>query len=415
MKKGNLIVGLDVGTTKICAVVGEVKDSGVDIIGLGTTPSKGLRKGVVVNIESTVESIRKAVEEAEIMSGVDIKAVCVGIAGGHINSFPSHGVIAVKEKEIGQRDIERVIDAAKAVAIPVDREVLHVIPIDFVVDGQDGVNDPRGMNGVRLEVKVHIVTGAVTSVQNLIKSCQRAGLDVLDIVLEPLASAEAILSQEEKDIGAGIVDIGGGTTDIALFHEGSICHTLVLTIGGNNFTNDIAIGLRTPASEAERIKINNGCTLLSLINADEEIEVTYAGGKPSRKVSRQHLIEIIQPRAEELFSIANEEIRKSGYHSIMASGIVLTGGTVLMQGMGTLAENIFELPVRIGKPTGIGGITDIVCSPMYATGVGLVLYGTDDITTEKKFNGGLLSGLTEGSLFEGIINKMKAWVSGIFK
>jgi len=422
MKKGKLIVGLDVGTTKICAVVGEVnpvkkpagdfipvraEDSGVDIIGVGSTPSKGLRKGVVVNIENTVESIKKAVEEAEVMAGVEIKAVYVGIAGGHINSFPSHGVIAIKEREISNREIERAIDAAKAVALPLDREVLHVIPVGYVVDGQNGISDPRGMGGVRLEANVRIITGAVTLVQNLIKSCHRAGLDVIDIVLEPLASAEATLSQEEKDLGVGIVDVGGGTTDIALFHEGSICHTAVLTLGGSNFTNDIAIGLRVPATEAERIKKNYGCSLMSMVKQDEEIGITYAGDKPGRKIPRQHLIEILQPRAEELFYLVKEEIVRSGFHGIMTSGVVLTGGAALMQGMEVMAENILELPVRIGNPRGFGGITDIICNPMYATGAGLVLHGAKEIITEHKFS--------NGNIFYGVKTRMKGWVKGIFK
>jgi cell division protein FtsA len=427
MKKGNLIVGLDVGTTKICAVVGDIEpvssgenlfangtDDGVsgsareqvEIIGIGTSPSRGLRKGVVVNIESTVESIKKAVEEAETMAGININAVHVGIAGGHIHSFPSHGVIAVKEKEIGQQEIERVIDAAKAIAIPLDREVLHVVPVGFTVDGQAGINDPRGMSGVRLEADVRIITGAITSVQNLIKSCQKAGLDVIDIVLEPLASAEATLSREEKDLGVGIIDIGGGTTDIALFQRGSICYTSVLTIGGNNFTNDVAIGLRVPSSEAERLKKNYGCSQLSMVDKDEQMEVVYPGGKRGRKIPRQHLIEILQPRAEELIYLVKEEIMKSGFYGNMTSGMVLTGGAVLMKGMDTMAENVLELPTRLGKPEGIGGITNIVCSPIYATGVGLVHYGGRDIVSDQKFN--------NGNIFNGITMKMREWVKGIF-
>ncbi len=428
MNRGNLVVGLDVGTTKICAIVGEVKpgenhdngffskkDNGggpgagsvIDIVGIGSAPSKGLRKGVVVNIESTVESIRKAVEEAETMAGIDINAVHVGIAGGHVNSFLSHGVVALRDKEIGQQEIGKVIDAAKAIAIPLDREVLHVVPIGFTVDGQNGINDPRGMGGVRLEAKVRIITGAVTSVQNLIKSCQRAGLEVLDIVLEPLASAEATLSREEKDLGVGIVDIGGGTTDIALFHEGNVSHTSVLTLGGNNFTNDVAIGLRVPASEAERIKKRDGCSLISMSEQDEEIGVVYPGGRPDRKIPRRHLIEILQPRSEELFYLIKEEIVKSGFYGMMTSGVVLTGGSVLMKGMDVMAENILELPVRIGSPSGIGGITDIVCTPMYATGVGLVHYGAGEIITRQKFS--------NGNLFNGVKARMKEWVRGVFK
>ncbi len=428
MKKGNLIVGLDVGTTKICAVVGEVRplkapeeeflidssnggagmpDRMVDILGVGSAPSKGLRKGVVVNIENTVESIKKAVEEAETMAGIEIKAVHVGIAGGHINSFSSNGVIAVKEKDIGQQEIDRVIDAAKAVAIPLDREVLHVVPVGFSVDGQNGINDPRGMGGVRLEANVRIITGAVTSVQNLVKSCQRSGLDVIDIVLEPLASAEAALSREEKDLGVGIVDIGGGTTDIALFHGGSICHTAVLTLGGNNFTNDVAIGLRVQATEAEKIKKKYGCSQMSMIKQEEEINITYPGDKPGRRVPRQHLIEILQPRAEELFYLVKEEIAKSGFYGMMTSGVVLTGGASIMRGMSEMAENILEIPVRIGNPSGIGGITDIVCSPLYTTGVGLVIYGSKEIIVDR--------GFSNGNIFNGITMRMKELVKGILK
>lgn len=422
MKRGRLIVGLDVGTAKICALVGEVASVkktggsllsvgtdnwGVDIIGIGSAPSKGLKKGVVVNIEETVESIKKAVEDAEVMAGVDIKAVCVNVGGGHISIFPSHGVIAVKEREIGQQEINRVVDAARAVAIPLDREVLHVIPRGFIVDGQNGINDPRGMSGVRLEAEVQIMTGAAPSVQNLIKSCQKAELNVVDIVFEPLASAEATLTQEEKDLGVGIVDIGGGTTDIALFHEGSICHIAVLNVGGNNFTNDVAIGLRTPASEAERIKKKYGCSMISMVKQGEEIAITYPGDRPDRKVPRQHLIEILQPRAEELFYLIKEELVKSGFYGFMTSGIVLTGGAALMQGMDVMAENILELPVRIGNPRGIGGITDIVCTPMYATGVGLVLYGAKEIIAEQKFS--------NAGVFEGITTKIKELVRGIFK
>lgn len=429
MKKGNLVIGLDVGTTKICAVVGEVispgagerddsarsRDNGgpgsvrglVDIIGLGCVPSDGLRKGVVVNIEKTVESIKSAVEEAETMAGIEIRAVHVGIAGGHINSFPSHGIVAVKEKEIGHQEVTRVVEAAKAIAIPLDREVLHVLPVGFSVDGQGGIHDPRGMGGVRLEADVRIITGAVPSVQNLVKSCQKAGIEVIDIVLEPLASAEATLSREEKELGVGIIDIGGGTTDIALFHQGSICHTLVLTIGGNNFTNDIAIGLRITSSEAERIKKRYGCAQISMVEPDEEIEVNYPGSKRPRKIPKQHLIEILQPRAEELLCLVKEEIVRSGYYGHMTSGIVLAGGAALLDGMDRLAENIFELPVRIGKPSGIGGITDIVCSPVYATGVGLVVFGAGESVHEPGFG--------NGNSFNNITLRMKEWVKGVMR
>lgn len=429
ISKGNLIVGLDVGTTKICAVVGEIVPSGhadkgdvrgrsgngepggsgarVDIIGIGCSPSSGLRKGVVINIEKTVSSIKNALEEAETMAGIDIKAVHVGIAGGHINSFPSHGIVAVKEKEIGESEINRAIEAAKAIAIPLDREVLHVVPIAFTVDGQGGIRDPRGMGGVRLEADVRIITGAVPSVQNLVRSCQKTGIEVIDIILEPLASGEATLSTEEKDLGVGVVDIGGGTTDIALYHQGSVCHTNVLSIGGNNFTNDVAIGLRITASEAERIKKRYGCAQVSMIPPDEEIEMYYAGSRRPRKIPRQHLIEILQPRTEELLYLVREEMVRSGYYGLMTSGIVLTGGAVLLQGMTGMAENIFELPVRLGKPSKIGGITDIVCSPVYATGVGLVMYGAKEIIYENRLN--------NGNMFNGITLKMKEWVKGVMK
>jgi len=401
MKKGKLIVGLDVGTTKVCALAGEVKDNGVEIIGIGNTPARGLRKGAIVNIEDTARSIKNAVEEAQAMAGIDIKAVYAGIAEAHINSLLSNGVIAVREKEVTQKDIERVIEAARAVAIPLDREVLHVIPSGFIIDGQNGINDPRGMVGVRLEAKVRIVTATLTSVQNLIKSCKRAGIQVIDIVLGPLASTEAVLTEDEREIGVGIVDIGGGTTDIALFYEGNLCHVSILTVGGNNFTNDVAIGLRTHLSEAERIKKTYGCAMLQMVQPDEEIEITYSGDKPPRRLPRRHLIEIIQPRAEELFSLIGEEIKKSGYYNLLASGVVLTGGVATMRGIDVMAENILGLPVRIGVPKYIGG-TRIICNPEYATGVGLILHGAKESIAERSFNG--------GSLLSSAINKIRLFL-----
>jgi cell division protein FtsA len=434
MKKGNLIVGLDVGTTKTCAVVGEVHpvrksqdslfsnrvrktegdslsnnidDLGVGIIAVGSAPSRGVKRGVVVNIEGTAESIKMAVEEAEAMAGIEIKAVYAGIAGERVSSFSSHGVIAIEEREISQREIDKVIHAAKTMAIPFDKEVLHVVPVSFTVDGQNGVNDPRGMSGVRLEANVRIITESATSVQNLVKSCQRAGLDVIDIVLDPFASAEATLCLEEKDLGVGIIDIGGGTTDIVLFHEGNPCYTAVLNVGGNNFTNDIAIGLRMPASEAEKIKRSHGCSLMSMVKQDEEIEITYSGDRPSRKIPRQYLIEVLQPRAEELFYLVKEEIVKSGFYGIMTSGIVLTGGAALMQGMDVMAENILELPVRVGGPRCIRGITDVVGYPVYSTGIGLVLYGAKEIMAEYRFNNGKMLG--------GVITRVKKWTREVFK
>jgi cell division protein FtsA len=375
LAKQNLIVGLDIGTTKICTIVGELGDDGqLNVIGIGNSPSRGLRKGVVVNIESTVESIKKAVEEAELMAGVQINAVYAGIAGGHIKGFNSRGVIAVKDREVTRADIDRVIDAAKAVAIPLDREILHVLPQEFIVDDQDGIRDPLGMSGVRLEAEVHIITGAVTSAQNIIKSVNRAGLEVIDIVLQPLASAEAVLTAEEKELGVALVDIGGGTTDVAMFVDGSVWHTAVLGIGGNHLTNDIAIGLRTPASEAERIKIRYGCAMTAMLRNDDMVEVPSVGGRPPRVLSRQLLSEIIEPRAEEVFGLVAREIKRTGYEERVASGVVITGGTAILPGMVELAERVLELPVRLGVPANVGGLVDIVNSPMYATGVGLIQY-----------------------------------------
>ena len=408
-RKENLMVGLDIGTTKICAIVGEIKDGGrIDIIGIGSHASRGLRKGVVVNIESTVESIKKAVEEAELMAGVDIKAVYAGIAGGHIKGFNSRGVIAVKDKEISKSDMDRVIDAARAVAIPLDREVLHILPQEFIIDNQDGIKEPLGMSGVRLEAEVHIVTGAVTSVQNIIKSCHRADLEVLDIVLEPLASGEAVLTQEEKDLGVAVVDVGGGTTDIAIFLDGSIRHTAVFAIGGNHLTNDIAVGLRTPSTEAEKIKKKYGCALTSLVMDNETIEVPSMGGRAPRVLSRQVLSEIIQPRAEEIFELVNREIRKTSYEEMIASGIVLTGGTAIMEGIPEVAEDVLDLPVRRGKPINIGGLVDIVNSPLYATGVGLVLYGAKGVGANGTIK------FTDENLFGRVLSRMKEWVGELF-
>jgi len=380
-KRENIIVGLDIGTTKICAIVGEIKEPyrsdgppGVDIIGIGTHPSRGLRKGVVVNIESTVESIKKAVEEAELMAGVQIQSVYAGIAGGHIKGFNSRGVIAVKDREVTKSDLDRVIDAARAVAIPLDREVLHVLPQEFIVDDQDGIKDPLGMSGVRLEAEVHIITGAVTSAQNIIKSVNRAGLEVADIILQPLASSEAVLTPEEKDLGVTLVDIGGGTTDIATFVEGGVWHTAVLGIGGNHLTSDVAIGLRTPVAEAEKIKIKYGCALTSMVRGYETIEVPSVGGRPPRVLSRQILSEIIEPRAEEIFGLVAREIKRTGYEERVASGVVITGGSSILPGMVEVAERVLDLPVRRGAPIHLGGLSDIVNNPMYATGVGLILY-----------------------------------------
>src|SRR5512134_1051928 len=376
-KRENLVVGLDIGTTKICAIVGNLNDDGsLDIVGIGTSPSQGLRKGVVINIESTVGAIKKALQEAELMAGCEIKSVFAGIAGGHIKGMNSQGVIAIKNREVSPEDVKRVIDAAKAIAIPMDREVIHILPQEFIIDDQDGIREPLGMSGVRLEAKVHIVTGAVASAQNIVKSCNRAEVDVADIVLEQLASSEAVLSQDEKELGVVLLDIGGGTTDIAIFVDGAIKHTSVLSLGGNHLTNDIAVGLRTPTAEAEKIKQKYGCCMASLVGKEETIEVPSVGGRKPRVLSRQLLAEILEPRVEEIFTLVNREILKSGFEDLVASGVVITGGTTILEGMPELAEQVFNLPVRRGLPQNIGGLVDVVNSPVYATGVGLVVYGS---------------------------------------
>ncbi len=378
-KPDNVLIGLDLGTTKVCAIVGQVKDGGqVDIIGIGISPSHGLKKGVVVNIDSTVESIKKAVQEAELMAGVEINSVFVGISGGHIRGINSRGVAAIKNREVGPADVARAIDGARAVNFPSDQQILHVLPQEFIIDDQDGIKDPLGMSGIRLDVKVHIITGAVTAIQNIVKSCSRAGLHVSDFVLQPLASSRAVLTDEEQNLGVVVVDIGGGTTDLAFFLEGSMWHTEVLPIGGNHLTNDIAIGLRTPASEAEKIKIKYGCALSSLVKHEETLDVPSVGGRPPRLLSRQILCEIIEPRVEELFGMVQQRLKKTGFEDMFASGVVLTGGTALMEGVQDAAERYLGLPIRKGSPRNIGGLMDVVNSPIYATGVGLVIYGAEN-------------------------------------
>src|SRR5215471_17032545 len=406
-RRNSIVVGLDIGTSKVCAVVGEMTERGVEIIGVGVHPSQGLRKGVVINIESTVNSIKKAVEEAELMAGCEIHTVFTGIAGGHIKGFNSHGIVALKGKEVSTRDIDRVIDAAKAVAIPMDREVLHTLPQEYIIDAQDGIKQPLGMSGVRLEAKVHIVTGAVTSAQNIVKCCYRTGLNVADIVLEPLASAEAVLTAEEKELGVALVDMGGGTTDIAIVHEGSVKHTAVLAIGGNHLTNDIAMGLRTPIAEAERIKQRYGYARAAMTNQNEKVDVPSVGGRISRTISRQILCEIIEPRLEEIFQLVHREINKSGLEEHLASGIVVTGGTTLLAGTVEMAEQIVNMPVRLGIPTQVGGLTDVVSSPIYATGVGLVLYGLK--RQDKKY-----FRIRENNVFVKVRNRMADWFSEFF-
>ncbi len=409
-QKEKLIVGLDIGTTKICAIVGEIADDGVDIIGVGSHPSRGLRKGVVVNIDSTVNSIRRALEEAELMAGCQVSSIYTGIAGGHIKGFNSHGVIAVRSRVVTEGDVKRVIDAARAVAIPMDREVIHILPQEFIVDDQDGISRPIGMSGVRLEAKVHIVTGAVTSAQNIIRSCNRSGLEVADIVLQQLAAAEAVLSADEKELGVALIDVGGGTTDIAVFSEGSIKHTAVISLGGDHLTNDIAVGLRTPIAEAEKIKRKYGCALTSMIENGETLEVPSVGGRQPRILSRHILGEIIEPRSEEILSLSYREMVRSGFESSTPSGVVLTGGSVIMPGIPEMAEKIFNLPVRRGYPTRIGGLVDVVNSPMYATGVGLVLYGMNN----RRAGGNGSFRPRERNLFSKITERMKRWFVEVF-
>ncbi|MGA1842143.1 MAG: cell division protein FtsA [bacterium] len=409
IKKDNIIVGLDIGTTKIAAIVAECSStSSVEIIGIGVAPSRGLRKGTVVDIDSTVESIKSAVRDAELMSGQEINDAYVGIAGGHIRGINSKGVIAIsgKNREIMPEDIDRAIDAAKAVALPMSHEVIHVLPQEYLIDDQEGIKKPLGMQGVRLEVCVHIVTGAISSAQNIVRCVNRAGIEVKDIILEQLGSSQATISQEEKDLGIAVVDIGGGTTDIAIFVDGSIRHTSVLSLAGDNFTRDIAVGLRTPKSEAEKIKIEYGCAMTSLVDENEVIEVPSVGGRKPRIISRQVLSEIIQPRAEEVFDLIAREIHSSGYEDLISAGVVLTGGASLMEGMVEIAEQIFDLPVRIGYPNCIEGLRDIVKTPIHSTGVGLVLYGAQNIDTYRKSQ--------DGGVFYGIVNKMKNMMSDFF-
>ncbi len=407
MKQNDAIVGIDFGTTKICVVVGHPTSDGIEIVGIGKQPSQGIRKGVVVNIPSTVEAIKKAVEVAELMAGVKISNVFAGIAGGHIKGFNSSGVVAIKDKEVTTHDVERSIDAAKAIAIPLDREVIHVIPQEFIINDQDGVRDPVGMSGVRLESRVHVVTGAVSSAQNIIKCANLAGLNVSDIVLEPLASAEATLTDDEKDLGVALIDIGGGTTDIALFVRGSVVHTAVIPMGGNHITNDIAVGLRTSIQDAEAIKVHSGCAMSSLLSSDQAIEVTATGGRKPREVSQSVLSKIIEPRVEEIWALVNQEITNSGYKHMLSGGVVITGGASLLDGMQELAEFLLELPVRRGQPQGVGGLTDIVNSPMYATAVGLLIYGQKN-SSEVRFR------VREDNIYLKVVSRMRNWLGDVF-
>ena len=403
---GDLIFGLDIGTTKICCVVGEPnEEGGIDIVGIGSHPSQGLRKGAVVNIERTVDSIKRAVEEAELMAGCEITEVYVGIAGGHIEGRNSQGVIAIKNREVSSGDVDRVLEAARALAIPMDREVIHTIPQEFIVDNQGGIQDPVGMSGVRLEAKVHIVTGAATSAQNLIRCAHMADLDVCDIVLESVASADAVLTQEEKELGVALLDFGGGTVDLAIFSQNSIKHTSVLALGGTHLTNDVAVGLRTPTTSAETIKKTFGCCLTSMVADDQVIEVPSVGGRPPRMVSRMVLADILELRVEEIIMLINREFLKSGFDDQLNSGVVITGGAALLEGVPELAEQVFDLPVRRGYPREIGGLKDVINDPKYATAVGLVLYGLkkEQVRSEKEFR------RRGGTKFGHVLDRMKSW------
>ena len=405
----NLIVGLDVGTSKVVAIVGEVNEDGnIEVIGIGSHPSRGLKKGVVVNIESTVHSIQRAVEEAELMAGCDIHSVYTGIAGSHIRSLNSHGIVAIRDKEVSDGDVDRVIDAARAVAIPADQKILHILPQEFVIDNQEGIREPIGMSGVRLEAKVHMVTGAESAAQNVVKCVQRCGLEVDDIVLEQLASSYAVLTDDEKELGSCIVDIGGGTTDIAVFLGGAIRHTAVIPIAGDQVTNDIAVSMRTPTQYAEEIKIKYACALSQLANPDETIEVPSVGDRPPRRLARQTLAEIVEPRYEELFGLVRDELRRSGFEELIAAGVVITGGSAKMEGAVELAEEVFHMPVRLGSPQYVEGLLDVVRNPIHATGVGLLLYGYEDISRRDRRSTPI------GGSMGAVWDRMKAWFKGHF-
>jgi len=404
----NMIVGLDIGTSKVVAIVGEIgPDGGIEIIGIGSHPSKGLKKGVVVNIESTVHSIQRAVEEAELMAGCQIHSVYAGIAGSHIRSLNSHGIVAIRDREVMANDVERVIDAARAVAIPADQKILHILPQEFVIDDQDGIREPVGMSGVRLEAKVHMVTGAVSAAQNIIKCVRRCGLEVDDIILEQLASSYSVLTEDEKDLGVCLVDIGGGTTDIAVFTEGSIRHTAVIPIAGDQVTNDVAVALRTPTQYAEEIKIKYACALTQLAASDENIEVPSVGDRPPRRLARQTLAEVIEPRYEELLTLVHAELRRSGFEELITAGVVLTGGSSKIEGLVDLAEEVFHMPVRLGSPQYVMGLVDVVRNPIYATGVGLLLFGSQN-RAPRAFDSDFGRGV------RGVWERMKSWFQGNF-
>jgi cell division protein FtsA len=412
MSKGKehkkVVVGLDIGTSKIAAIVAEIKpEGGLEIIGMGNCPSRGLKKGVVVNIETTVNAIQRALEEAELMADCKIREVYTGIAGSHIKSFNSQGMVAIKDKEVSQMDIDRVIETAKAVQIPNDQQILHILNQEFIIDGQEDVREPLGMAGVRLEVKVHIVTGAVSAAQNIIKCVRRCGLEVHDLILQPLASALAVVSDDEKDLGVALVDIGGGTSDLAVFTHGAIRHTAVIPIAGDQITNDIAMALRTPTKDAEDIKQRYGCALSQLADPQQMVEVPGVGERGPRQLSRKTLAEVIEPRVEELYSLVQAELRRSGYEELLSSGVVITGGASVMQGMVELGEEIFHMPVRVGQPNYIGGLAEVVRHPRYSTAVGLLLAGAQQYRQRD------IAQMQIGS-FQQLVERMKNWFAGNF-
>jgi cell division protein FtsA len=415
-KKEHIVVGLDIGTTKICAVVGEIlEDRSVNVIGIGSHRSTGLRKGMVVNMDSTVESIKRAVEEAELMAAVQINSVYTGIAGSHIGSESAQGVVALKKREVTKGDIRRAVDTARGCAVPPpDRQILHVLPREFIVDDQEGIRDPLGIAGSRLEVDVHIVTGAVTSAQNLVRCVSRAGLDVVDIVLQPLASSAAVLSSEERELGVVMVDIGGGTTDVAIWVEGCIRHSAVIPMGGNHLTSDLAIGLRTAPEDAEKIKFQYGVASSQLLNDDENIEVPSVGGRPPRVMPRNVVAQILPPRVEEMFDMVRREIRRAGYDGMLVAGGVLTGGTSLLPGMSDVAEQVLNLSVRLGRPLGVGGLRDIVQNPMYSTAVGLIVHSVSQENEFEVVGAGGGKSKKPSRWMGGMVFKMKSWVMNFF-
>lgn len=402
--KSNLLVGLDIGTTNIAVVVGQLNpQGGLDVIGVGVSPSRGLRKGVVINIEATVESISKAIAQAETMAGCEINSVFAAISGSHIKGFNSHGIVGVKNREVSRQDIAKVIEAAEAVAIPMDREVLHVLPQEFIIDDQDGIREPLGISGVRLEAKVHIVTGAVASAQNIVKCANRCGITVNDIVLASLASGRACVTPEEQELGVCLLDIGGGTTDLTVYHGGAVKHTTVLSVGGAHITNDIAAGLRTPTAAAEEIKCKHGAALVSLVNKDDTLEVPSTGGRTPRILSKLVLSEIIEPRVTEIFSLVQRDLVKAGMEDYLTSGLVLTGGTANLSGIRQVAEQVFNLPVRIASPTGVGGLSDLVKAPEYSTAVGLILWGAFSSSDSKSLASG------SGNTFVRTLKRVGNW------